>query len=214
MFRRALVVLAILGAFFAVLVARQSTSEVELLVSGRNNTVLVLTDSHHGLCNAHLATVSALIENHPSVEVHYASLSPIASDIERLSETARARNPEAKIHWHQLDGPGIVQEIRAMGDSLELITPPGLRGLKAFAKMVVFFLAAWSNEAHLSLYRQTVDIIQQVDPAIVILDTWFRPGIDAAVNLNRTRAFITPNALADILTHVQPRGAHFWKYPG
>ncbi|KAL7905571.1 hypothetical protein GGI35DRAFT_459905 [Trichoderma velutinum] len=214
MFRRVVVVFAILAALVGVFLARQAAQEDEVLVSGRNNTVLILTDSHHGLCNAHLATVSALVENHPSVEVHYASFSGIASDIERISENAKAFNPEAKMHWHQFEGPGIVDEIRAMGGLLEIVTPPGLPGLKAFAKMVPFFMTAWSDEAHLSLYQQTVDIIQKVDPAVVILDSLLRPGIDATVNLNRTRAYITPNALADLLTPVQPRGSHFWKYPG
>ncbi|RFU76259.1 glycosyltransferase family 1 [Trichoderma arundinaceum] len=211
MFRRALVVFAILAALVGVLLARQSAQEDEVLVSGRNNTVLIITDSHHGMCNAHLATASALIENHPSVEVHYASFSGIASDIERLSEIGRATNPEAKIHWHQLNGPSIVD---AIGGLQGIITPPGLPGLKAYSQMVTSVLTAWSNEDHLSLYRQTVDIIQEVDPAVVILDSMLRPSVDAAVNLNRTRAYITPNALADLLTPVQPRGALFWRYPG
>ncbi|KAL6870391.1 family 1 glycosyltransferase [Trichoderma novae-zelandiae] len=214
MFRRALLVLAILGALVAVFLARQSTQEDEVLVSGRNNTVLFLTDSHHGLCNAHLATVSALIENHPSLEVHYASFAAIASDIERITEIAKTVNPEAKIHWHQFDGPAMVDELRAMGGVQKLVTPPGLAGLKVFAEMVGLFMTAWSNEAHLSLYHQTADAIRRIDPAVVVLDSMFRPAIDASVNLNRTRAYITPNALTDLLAPVQPKGAHFWKYPG
>ncbi|EHK23399.1 glycosyltransferase family 1 protein [Trichoderma virens Gv29-8] len=214
MFRRALVVFAILVALVGIFLARQSAQEDEVLVSGRNNTVLIFTDSHHGLCNVHLATVSTLIENHPSIEVHYASFSDIASDIERITETAKAINPAAKIHWHQFDGAGIVEEIKALGGLLEIVTPPGLPGLKPFSQMVTFFLTAWSNEAHLSLYRQSVDIIREVDPAVVILDQMLRPCIDAAVNLNRTRAYITPNSLSDLLGPIQPRGTYFWKYPG
>ncbi|KAK1251516.1 hypothetical protein MKX07_006995 [Trichoderma sp. CBMAI-0711] len=214
MFRRALLILAVLGALIAVFLARQSTQEDELLISGRNNTVLFLTDSHHGLCNAHLATVSALIENHPSLEVHYASFSGIASDIERITEIAKAANPQAKIHWHQLDGPSLVDELNAAGGVQKIISPPGLSGVKAFAEMVPSVVAAWTNEAHLSLYHQTADLIRKVDPAVVVLDSMLRPAIDAAVNLNRTRAYITPNALTDLLAGVQPRGAIFWKYPG
>ncbi|KAK4069725.1 uncharacterized protein Triagg1_6855 [Trichoderma aggressivum f. europaeum] len=214
MFRRAVVVFAILAALVGVFVAGQTAQEDQAFVSGRNNTVLILADSHHGLCNAHLATVSALVENHPLGEVHYASFSGMASDIERISKNARAFNPDAKTHWHQFDGPSIVDEIKAAGGLLEIVTPPGLPGLKAFAKMIPFFMTAWSDEAHLSLYQQTVDIIQKVDPVVVILDSLLRPSIDATVNLNRTRAYITPNALADLLSPVQPRGAHFRRYPG
>ncbi|UKZ76213.1 hypothetical protein TrVFT333_003910 [Trichoderma virens FT-333] len=172
MFRRALVVFAILAALVGVFLARQSAQEDEVLVSGRNNTVLIFTDSHHGLCNVHLATVSTLIENHPSVEVHYASFSDIASDIERIMETAKAINPAAKIHWHQFDGAGIVEEIKALGGLLEIVTPPGLPGLKAFSQMVTFFLTAWSNEAHLSLYRQSVDIIRGIASGLPFPVPW------------------------------------------
>ncbi|TFB07324.1 hypothetical protein CCMA1212_000234 [Trichoderma ghanense] len=214
MFRRALLLLAVLGALVAVFLARQSTQEDQVLVSGRNNTVLFLTDSHHGLCNAHLATVSALIENHPSLEVHYASFSGIASDIERITEIARSANPGAKIHWHQFDGPSLVDELSLVGGVQDIVTPPGLPGLRAFADMVFFVMTPWSNEAHLSLYHQTVDLIREIDPAVVVLDSLLRPALDAAVNLNRTRAYITPNALTDLLSPVQPKGAHFWKYPG
>ncbi|PTB77337.1 glycosyltransferase family 1 protein [Trichoderma longibrachiatum ATCC 18648] len=215
MFRRALLVLAILGALVAVFLARQSAQEEEILISGRNNTVLLLTDSHHGLCNVHLATVSALIENHPSLEVHYASFAGIASDIERITEIVKkSANPQAKIHWHQYDGPSLVDEMSVAGGVQSIIAPPGLSGLKEFVEMVAFAVTAWSNEAHLSLYHQTADLIREIDPAVVVLDSMFRPAIDAAISLNRTRAYVTPNALTDLLAGVQPKGALFWKYPG
>jgi hypothetical protein len=215
MFRRALTALAILGALIAFFLAQRPAQEREPLISGRNNTVLVLTDSHHGLCNAHLAAVSALIENHPSVEIHYGSFPGLATKLERIEENAKAKNPEAKVHWYQFDPPSIVDEIRSQkGGASGIRTPPGLPGLQAFGDMLAFFIAAWGKEAHLKLYRGIVDVIEEVDPAIIILDPWFRPGIDAARNLNRKRAYVSPNALLDNLSIMQPLGAHFWKYPG
>ncbi|KAM0246292.1 hypothetical protein ACHAQJ_010264 [Trichoderma viride] len=215
MLRRALTALAILGALIAIFLAQRPAQEHEPLISGRNNTVLVLTDSHHGLCNAHLAAVSALIESYPSVEVHYGSFPALAAKLERIEKNAKAKNPEAKVHWHQFDPPSIVDEIRSQkGGASGIRTPPGLPGLQAFGDMLAFFIAAWSKEAHLKLYRGIVDVIEEVDPAIIILDPWFRPGIDAARNLNRKRAYVSPNALLDNLSIMQPLGAHFWKYPG
>ncbi|RFU72633.1 glycosyltransferase family 1 [Trichoderma arundinaceum] len=215
MLRRALTTIAILGALIAIFLARRPAQGYEPLINGRNNTVLVLTDSHHGLCNAHLAAVSALIERHPSVEVHYGSYPTLESKIGRIAENARAKRPEAKVHWHQFERPSIVDEIRSQkGGASGIRTPPGMLGLQAFADMLAFFIAAWSKEAHLKSYQRAVDIIQEVDPAIIILDPWFRPGIDAARNLNRRRAYVSPNALLDNLSRLQPRGAHFWKYPG
>ncbi|KAL7797380.1 glycosyltransferase family 1 protein [Trichoderma ceciliae] len=215
MLRRVQTALAILGALIAIFLANRLAQEHEPLINGRNNTVLVLTDNHHGLCNAHLAAVSALIESHPSVEVHYASFPSLASKLERIVENAKAKNPQAKVHWHQLDGPSIVDELgRQKGGASGIRTPPGLHGLWAFADTLTFFLAAWSKEAHLKTYWRVVNIIEEVDPAIIILDPLFRPGVDAARNLNRKRAYVSPNSLLDNLSSLQPRGAHFWKYPG
>lgn len=215
MFRRALTILAVLGALFAIFLANRPVQEEhEPLITGRNHTVLVLTDSHHGLCNAHLAAVSALLESYPSLEVHYGSFPSLESKVERIAENARVQNANAKVQWHRFDPPSIVDEIRSQkGGSSGITTPPGLPGLPAFADMLAFFIAAWSKEAHLKTYQRAVDIIQEVDPAIIILDPWFRPAIDAARNLNRRRAYVSPNALLDNLSIIQPRGAHFWKYP-
>ncbi|GFP54971.1 glycosyltransferase sdnJ [Trichoderma asperellum] len=215
MTRRDLTAIAILGSLIATFLTQRPVQEHETLVGGRNNTVLVLTDSHPGLCNAHLAAVSELVESHPSLEIHYASFPSLATKLERIETNAREKNPYAKVHWYEFDAPSLADEAEVhKGGASGIRTPPGLPGLHAFGDIISFFMAAWSKEAHLELYRRIVDIIDEVDPSVIVLDPWFRPGIDAARSLNRRRVYVSPNALLDDLSVRQPLGAHFWKYPG
>lgn len=215
MTRRDLTAIAILGSLIATFLTQRPVQEHETLVGGRNNTVLVLTDSHPGLCNAHLAAVSELVESHPALEIHYASFPSLATKLERIETNARAKNPYAKVHWYEFDAPSLADEAEVhKGGASGIRTPPGLPGLHAFGDIISFFMAAWSKEAHLELYRRIVDIIEEVDPSVIVLDPWFRPGIDAARSLNRRRVYVSPNALLDDLSVRQPLGAHFWKYPG
>jgi hypothetical protein len=56
-------------------------------------------------------------------------------------------------------------------------------------------------------------VIQEVDPALVVLDQIFIPGIEACKNLKVKRLVLSPNAAKDVLVQQQPRGEIFWKYP-
>ncbi|PON30312.1 hypothetical protein TGAM01_v200752 [Trichoderma gamsii] len=215
MTRRDLTAVAIVGSLVATFLTQRPVTQHETLIGGRNNTVLVLTDSHPGLCNAHLAAVSELIESHPALEVHYASFPSLANKLGRIEMNAKAKNPYAKVHWYEFDAPSLAEEAGVhKGGPSGIRTPPGLPGLHAFGDIISFFMAAWSKEAHLEIYRSIVDIIDEVDPSLIVLDPWFRPGVDAARSLNRRRAYVSPNALLDDLSVRQPLGAHFWKYPG
>lgn len=209
MFRRVLAAIAIVGALIAILLAQRPAPEP--LISGRNNTVLFLTDSHPGQSNGHVAAVSQLIESHPLLEIHYASFPSLANRLERI----KAKHSKAKIHWYELDAASLVPQVSAlMGGDSQFRAPPGLPGLQKYVDIVTFVLAAWPKEDHLKIYRRIAEIIEEVDPAIIILDQAFRPGVDAARNLNRKRAYISPNAILDNVSVMQPRGGHFWKYPG
>lgn len=221
MLRRALFILATFGAIVAFFFARQST-ELEPavpLVGGHKNTVLFITDSHRGLCHVHLATAFALLEHHASVKVHYASFSNLEKEVARVSESARNKNPNAQsIQFHQLmtgsDYKGAAKKEVPGGDIIKhLISPPGLRGIAKFASDLTILISPWGKEAHLDMYREAVDLIQNIDPAVVVLDSILSPAVNAAHDLNRVRTVITPNALPDLLAQFQPRAGMFWKYP-
>ncbi|KAI5461931.1 hypothetical protein BGZ63DRAFT_442770 [Mariannaea sp. PMI_226] len=181
-------------------------------IQGKNGTVLFISNSEHGLSNVHLATSSALLENYPNIDVHYASFPSVRPKLGRISSFARVKTPEASdIVFHELKGPTFAQAIVKEGRSF--ISPPGWAGIASLAEHIQLWISPWSVEDHIELFEDLGAIIDKVDPAVVVLDTWFRPAIDITRHKSRQHAFITPNTLVDNFLGNQPLRVMFWKYP-
>ncbi|KAL2681318.1 hypothetical protein Neosp_008929 [[Neocosmospora] mangrovei] len=213
MFKRLLLgslLVAALALFFA-----QDSPQRPTPIQGRNKTALFLVNEEHGLSNVHIATASALLEKHPDIEVHFASFSKIESKLERISHFARKHNPGTRgVVFHKLSGPSYADSIQQVGKSLDNIPhPPGMAGIDHLCEDMQLWISPWSAEDHFALYQEMQALIQDIDPAVVVLDTLFRPGIDAARDMNRLHAIISPNSVVDNFLGDQPYGSMFWKYP-
>lgn len=221
MFARILLVGALLVASLAYFFAAGSDSgsaeviQREPYIQGRNKTVLMLANQEHGLSNVHIATASALLEHYPDIEVHYASFGTVGRKLERVSSFARKKTPAAKaIVYHGLKGI-------SYGDSLEKanwtweqsIHPVGAAGMGKLAYNMQWWISPWSADEHWELYQEIGALIDEVDPAVVVIDTIFRPALDATRDKNRLHAFITPNTLVDNFIGEQPPSTLLWKYP-
>ncbi|KAK7998446.1 Asperfuranone polyketide synthase afoG [Apiospora arundinis] len=205
----------------------QQESDAANLVPGTNNTVLFFITGVHGLTNVHYATIQGLLEHHPHVEIHLAVpvdkesksssiYSGQAAKLARIAAFAQARSPAARDPaFHPLPGPSWVDALQANSDVTVagMIQPPGYAGVARFSKQIQHSLAPWTNEEYLHIYQSARDLIEQVDPAIVVLDTMFMPAVDAARESRRLYAFITPNTLVDNFVAEQPWLGMLWKYP-
>jgi Fe-S-cluster formation regulator IscX/YfhJ len=181
-------------------------------IQGRNKTVLVISNSEHGLANVHLATASALLENYPDIDIHYASFSSIRKRLEKISSFARARTPVARdIVFHEIEGVTFAEAI--MEEGRNFILPPASAGMSSFADDFQLWISPWSAGDHMNIFHELSDIIDDVDPAVVVLDTWLRPAIDATRIKNRQHAFVTPNIVMDNFLGLQPLATRFWKFP-
>jgi hypothetical protein len=218
MLRRLLLVTALVG-LAAVLVplrsALSSPDDRTPNVAGRNGTVLFLTDSAHGLSNVHLATSFALLEHHPHLDVHYASFPLLEASAARVSASAVRKNPRAKpITWHPLPGPDYVTALwRHWRDSEGIVGPPGWAGVGKIVRDLSVSMAPWEADEYWQLYSAVLALIEEIDPAIVLVDALFHPAMDAARNAKRAHAVVCPNGLADVFAADQPWGGMFWKYP-
>lgn len=180
-------------------------------VAGVNNTALFLVSSDLGLSNVHVATAQALLERHPHIQLHFGSFAPMASRLERVSSYSRSKRG---IEFHQLKGSSVIDACHALGkNNSNSIHPPGWAGIGQLCKDMQMCISPWSGEAHLALYEQITHIIDTIDPAVVVLDTLFRPAIDATRDRNRLHAIISPNTLSDTFLADQPWSKLFWKYP-
>lgn len=180
-------------------------------IQGKNKTALFLANCEHGLANVHVATAAALLENYPDINVHYASFPCARKKIARVSSFAAHSN----ITFHELTGPSFEEAFGKLngGDGWSMIHPPGMKGLPRFIEELQQWLTPWDVEEHMSLYKEMGDIIDEVDPAVIVLDTLFQPSFDITRDKHRQHAILTPNTLADNFAGKQPNGAMLWKYP-
>lgn len=196
-------------------------------VTGINNTVLFLVTGAHGLSNVHFATVQALLERHPHVEVHFATATTDVDSTDgvhgrdeaklaRIASFARTVNPAAgDVAFHRLPGPSWVQAMFQNTDiGVETLSqPPGYQSVGRLSRQFQHILAPWMSEEYLRIYQAARALVEEVDPAVVVLDTLFMPGIDAAREARRLHAFVTPNTLVENFVADQPWLGMLWKYP-
>ncbi|KAH7262773.1 hypothetical protein BKA59DRAFT_489468 [Fusarium tricinctum] len=176
MFNRSLVLGAALIAAVSIFLSRPTLDLHPPYVQGRNGTALFLVNEQHGLSNVHVATASALLENDPDIEVHFASFPRLKAKLERIKQLAQKTNSEARIAFHRLQGPSMFDAHRNAGRTvMDFPHPPGI------------------SEEHFSIYNELKTVIDKVDPAVVVLDTVFIPAIEATREKNRQYAVITPN---------------------
>lgn len=218
MYTRILLIGALLVASLGYLLAGRSSTDAapkQPPIQGRNKTVLFLTNADEGLSNVHVATTYSLLENYPDIEVHYASFAKARKKVEWATSFARKKTPAARdVVFHELHGLSMVDALNKRGYNLSTcMQPPGMAGIGKFARDVQLFVAPWGAEEHLDLYRQMGALIDEVDPAVVVLDYLFRPALDATWDKNRLHAIVTPNPLVDSFLEVQPWGGMLWKYP-
>jgi hypothetical protein len=184
-------------------------------IQGKNNTVLFVTNEHPGFYNVHLSTVYSLLEKHPQIEIHYASFPRGAQRVHQISSLASKRGSRAKdVTFHPLTGLGFVNTLaKILNNQTAIIHRPGLSAGDHFAKYIGFYVSPWPAEEYWTLYESCHRLIDKIDPAIIIIDTFFVPAVDAVRDERRLHALITPNILSDMLPAVQPAWTLFWKYP-
>ncbi|KAI0505116.1 hypothetical protein F5B22DRAFT_538212 [Xylaria bambusicola] len=218
---RAVTTLAVLVALAAVFLSSKppATSDSSFSpIPGRNGTVLFFINTEYGLSNVHLATASGLLEKYPCTEIHVASFPRTASKLRKLSTLARRKSPATRnIYFHELPGPEYSKAFSARlgthGNFVHhLMHPPGMKGLGTITSQVQAAISPWEAEDHIKLFDKAENIIQDVDPSVVVLDTTLRPAIQAAWKSNRTHAYISPNALVDAFAGDQPYWGFLWKY--
>lgn len=215
-----LITVVIVG-LLAVLAARQWLPPTELppLIRGKDNTVLFLAHAEPGQINVQLATVQALVEAHPEIDVHFASFSTAAGYVERASAFALAKTPDARITFHELPGPdrgtALAHRYGCGNRSIDecISHSPGAAGAHDLVSQLEVAVITWNGTEHYAIYEEVIRLVGEIDPAVVVLDYLLRPGVDAVRHLNRAHVMITPNALADVVMFMQSYGAGLWKYP-
>ena len=217
MFRRnALLLLAALIAVTAIYFPRTAQEpELPNEYHGRNNTVLFLSNGDSGLANVALATSHALISEHGDIEVHYGTFKKFEQRIQRLNKSAKKAVAGAgSIKFHEFSGLDFEDTLKKQGQGLdETVHRHGIEGFEKLRGNINKFMVPWTGPDYLDLYTQSVALIERVDPAVVVVESLFFPGVDAVRALGRREVILTPNSLKDAFADSQPWLSIFWKYP-
>lgn len=70
-----------------------------------------------------------------------------------------------------------------------------------------------SASAHMRIFHSAKKIIEELNPSIVVIDSFLRAGFEACYSLNQRFVTNSPNALLDITRSYQPWLKGLWYYP-
>ena len=214
--RQIAAVIAALAVLVAVFLAQTSQSTQAAFVPthtipGKNGTVLFIINTEYGLSNVHLATASALLEKHPGIDIHVASFPRSAPKVAKVSALAEKRfKVDRGVKFHELPGREYAQALSnqmggSSGKSIQhLLHPPGVKGINEIMRVIRPAMSPWDGSDHIAIYERVRELIETIDPALVVLDMAFRPSIDAVLQSDRLYAYLSPNVLADKFWFEQP----------
>ena len=211
--------LSVLAAVFALVAVYSSRSPAPSItkpfVRGRNNTILFLSNDDLGLANAMVATSYALLTKHSDLEIHYGTHRRFQSPLSNVNEAAhdnKALSKPVTAHiFHGKDYEDSILEL--MTDPLEVYHKTGWWNLEGFLRTLTLALQPVEPEQYLSTFKQCLALIEEIDPAVVVVEPLFSPGIDAVRMMRRREVMLSPSALQDTLGQFQPNGEVLWKYP-
>lgn len=166
-----------------------------------NRRVLFLTNAESGQANVHIATALTLTEHHADVDAHVASFSHLRH---RLASSSRRHGPSSDeshvsgVQFSVLDAPSYADAVGQRWDDIgTFVHPPGFWGPGSFVGILDDLELPWNASAYEAVYRAVKGAIDRVDPAVVVVDMLFMPGIEAAEDCGRKRVVLSPMSLRE-----------------
>ncbi|GAB7344201.1 hypothetical protein MBLNU457_2092t1 [Dothideomycetes sp. NU457] len=94
----------------------------------------------------------------------------------------------------------------------DFLHSPGYQAGLDFSKVTADYALPYNVDAYYEIYESVVKVIQDVDPALILVDTMLAPGVCAAQELGRDHLLFTPSAIKDVITP-QLGLAGLYRYP-
>ena len=176
--------------------------------------ILFLTSSEYGQANVVLAIAHELALKH-DLDIHIASFLPLQPRVIELSETISKNDSSKSVVFHSVAGLSMIQMLSRIPENEMLIGPhpTGFNGALSAYRALPQVLAGWSGPEYMETADSCIEVIRNVKPCIVVIDSFFGQGIIACTMVSQQFMILSPNSMKDIVTTKQPKGAMFWKYP-
>jgi hypothetical protein len=181
--------------------------------------VLLATNSEFGQSNVFLAAGHALQSLDADVEIHFASFAGISGSVSAASQySVRCSRGARPWTFHELAGPHYFAAITSegrFGDHLwdVLGRRPTFFNTIEVLKMTMTLMLPWSAPEFIQVHQSLVQLVEQIQPDVIVVDSLFSPALTACRSLNIKHIVLSPNTLKDFSAALQPWGAMFWKFP-
>ncbi|KAL2832900.1 hypothetical protein BDW59DRAFT_180514 [Aspergillus cavernicola] len=177
-------------------------------------TILFLTNSELGQATVCLAVAHEFLIR-LAHDVHIASFSPLEPVVSQLNSRAAllTQSPTTTATFHPIPGISMIDAVtgsKSYEGSFTIHNIGFFGALDAYGKLMDC-MVPWTEDEYMATYYSCVNIIQKLQPSIVVVDPLFAQGIDACRNLKCSHVILSPNTLKDHV--VQPMLGNLWKYP-
>lgn len=210
---------------------------LEFDMSEKRNSILFFTNSEWGQANVILATIHELLIL-DEFDIHLASYSTLQSRLDDIFQTHAAAYPRPlkivsgeqpkwtsddknavtgsnrpSITFHTIPGHSIAELCHRDGIAASLPHVPGLKGgVASYARLEEFFFRH-SVDEYMEQQRSSKGIVSGIQPAVILAEQGFCPGLDACNELGRPFTILSPNSFKDFEQRFQPWMGMLWKYP-
>lgn len=179
-----------------------------------NTRVLFLANSEHGQTNIILALAHELLLR-GDIDIHIGSFPALKKRVDKLlNDNAPLYNSTyaSRIHFHPVRGPSNTDVFVRTGKR-GAFHPPGYEGSILGFKSLIEDIWGWNEEEYVDVYQSCREIIDKVQPSVMVVDFFFLQGRDAAHNAGHTAILMNTTALSHIVLGLQKNAAWAWKYP-
>ncbi|KAM5344865.1 hypothetical protein ACJ41O_010727 [Fusarium nematophilum] len=185
--------------------------------------ILMLTNSEYGQANVFISTAHALIEKDRDVKIHIASF-PILEKVVREALDSDGRN-DGLLTFHSLPGPTMVEcLLRDKEPTKNMMAVSQLKpGFKSAPVTIRFLvetvLSAWEASELAMTFAAVCDLIRDLEPDVVVVDTLFVPAMTAGRHMREQSsggfllAALSPNSVYDFVGHTQGLAAQMLRWP-
>ena len=180
----------------------------------KRRSILFVTNSELGQASVILATAHEFLLR-PEYKVHIASFPTLQIEVEELNATAArlSHGASSTARFHSLAGKSM-KEVAPPGTEFLDLHPPGMAGaLFAYDSVLPATFAPWHGTEYMIGYSSTTEIIDEIDPELVIIDPLFSQAVDACNALKQKHMILSPNTLKELVLDKQPSGGALWKFP-
>ena len=175
--------------------------------------ILFLTSSEYGQANVVLAIAHELALKH-DFGIHIGSFLPLQPRVLDLSEKISKHDNSKSVVFHSVAGLSMMEMLNRIPKNEILVGPhpAGFSGALFAYGALPQVLAGWSGPEYMETADSCIEVIRNVKPCIVVVDSFFGQGTIACTMISQKFMILSPNSLKDLIAAKQPKGAMFWKY--